>query len=86
MLAMKQAAVQEKRNADKGPSTPKTKPVKIVVVGETSGSTWGQRELDKFHVNVEAGISARELIPDDYWDFTKFKGYDKCTRIVCIPN
>jgi len=76
---MDQAAVQEERNAKKPPRTPKAKRVRVAVVGETSGSTWGQRELDKFHVEVQRGVSVHDMIPQEYWDVSNFPSYEECT-------
>jgi hypothetical protein len=78
---MAQAVVQEERNAKKAPRTPRTRPVQVVVRGETSESTWGQSELDKFRVQVQHRFSPHDLIPDEYRDFSKFRGYDKCMSI-----
>jgi hypothetical protein len=55
--------VQEGRNAAKPPRTPKTPKMEkenMPVVGETSGSTWGGRGLDRFQVTVKWDVDDSE--------------------------
>jgi hypothetical protein len=73
---MEQAAVQDERNARKPPRTPVPKAEKIKAVG--SGSSWREPELDRFRVTVRRGVDVKAMIPDEYFDFSKFEEYNSC--------
>jgi hypothetical protein len=87
-LAMDQAVVQEERNAAKPPRTPKTPKMEkenMPVVGETSGSTWGSRGLDRFKVTVKWDVDALERIPKEYFEFSNIKHYNRCKTFI-VPR
>ena len=80
--AMAAAEKQEKRSAQKPPRTPKRKPEEVKVIG--SSCTWGDEELGRFKVTVTRDVNPRELIPQQFFDFSNIANYESCNSMSSV--
>ena|SRR5579859_1766221 len=57
-----------------GASTPKRRKLpELPVIG--SGSTWKEEQLDMFKVQVVGDVDAKQMIPENWFEFGKLKNF-----------
>ena len=76
---MDEAEAKENR-----PQTPKTRGNKSndIIVGASSGSTWGEKEREKFRINSSAEVDGVALIGEEWFVFSSMTG-DQLWRNTC---